>query len=93
MAAARRSITASASGSWRPMMAGTPGFRMPAFSAAMAARVSPRYASWSIETAVMQDEARLLDDVGGVEPPAQARLQQQPVGRHRRRRRGRRRRW
>ena len=42
ISAARRSITARAAGSWRPITAGTPALRMPAFSAAIAGSVSPR---------------------------------------------------
>ena len=39
-----RSTASSASGGSRPTKHGTPGFRIPAFSRAIAARLSPRYA-------------------------------------------------
>ena len=42
ISAARASITASASGCCGPITAGTPGLRMPAFSPAISASVSPR---------------------------------------------------
>ena len=47
------SITASASGSWRPTTQPMPCLRMPAFSPAISGRVSPRYCWWSMETGVM----------------------------------------
>ena len=78
---ARASIAASASGGCRPTTQGTPGFRMPAFSPAISARVSPRYCWWSSETGVMAAEPRPRDDVGRVEPAAEADLEQGPVGR------------
>ena len=45
--AARAKSTANASGRCRAKTAGIPGFRIPAFSLAMASMVWPRYASWS----------------------------------------------
>ncbi len=41
-AAATPAITASASSGSAPTKQGTPGFKMPAFSRAMSARVGPR---------------------------------------------------
>ena len=52
MRSARASITASAASSCRLTTQGTPRLRMPAFSAAIAGRVSPRNSMWSIETGV-----------------------------------------
>ena len=65
----------------RPTTQGTPGFRMPAFSPAISARVSPRYCWWSSETGVMTRQPRPVDDVGRVEPAAEADLEQRAVGR------------
>ena len=46
---------------------------MPAFSAAIFARVSPRIGAWSMSNLVMMVSTG-LDDVGAVEPAAQAYL-------------------
>ena len=61
-------------------MHGTPGFRMPAFSPAIAASVLPRNETWSMEIGVIAVGQRLLDDIGRVEPAAKPGLQQQQIG-------------
>ncbi len=61
-------------------MQGTPGFRMPAFSPAISVKVSPRKDTWSIETGVIAVSSGLSDDIGRIEPSAEARLQQQKIG-------------
>ena len=62
-------------------MPGRPRFRMPAFSAAIPASVSPRNFSWSSVTEVMTAASGVVDDVGGVEPAAEPHLEQAEVGR------------
>ena len=52
-ARAARRMTSSASCSCRETTPATPGFRMPAFSPAILASVSPSLSAWSIETGVM----------------------------------------
>ena len=76
-----------ASAACGPTTQGTPRFRMPAFSPAISASVSPRYCWWSIETGVMTVSRGRVDDVGRVEPAAEADLEQRrsrPASRPRR---------
>ena len=65
----------------RAITAGTPRLRMPAFSAAIFSSVSPRNSAWSSETGVIDARQRMLDHIGGVEPPAEADFEQQHIGR------------
>ena len=73
-------MAAAASGGWCEMTAATPDLRMPAFSPAIWAMVSPSLSAWSSETGVMTRERRLGDDVGGVEAASETDLEDQGVG-------------
>ncbi len=64
------------------MTAWLPRFRMPAFSCAILAMVSPRYSTWSMLDRRDDAAQRMIDDVGGVEASAQPDFEQQIVGRH-----------
>ena len=86
------STTASASLGSAPTIAGTPGFRMPAFSAAIAARVSPRRSVCSSSMLVTQVTAGDAG-VGGVEATAEPHFEDRAVDAARRGRARRRPRW
>ena len=75
--AAARRRTSSTSGRWRKAMAGTPALKMPAFSAAMASSVSPRYSVWSRSMRVTAEAGR--DEVCGVEAAAEAGFEHGPA--------------
>ena len=70
---ATRLSTASTSGSCMTVTAGTPCLKIPAFSSAILASVLPSWAMWSL--LMLGDGGHFgLDDVGAVEPAAQAGL-------------------
>ena len=77
-AAAVAAMTASASGAWGAQMAMAPGLMTSAFSAAMAARVSPSVSVWSRPMGVMTANRR-GDGIDGVEAAAEADLQHRGV--------------
>ena len=78
--AARASITASASGCCGPTTAGTPGFRIPAFSPRSWPACRRDSSHGPSIPATIRHQARLGHHVGGVEPAAQPGLEQHPVG-------------
>ena len=73
-------MASPASGGWRETTAVTPRLRMPAFSPAISVTVAPSLSAWSSEIGVMTRERRLCHDVGGVEPAAEADLQENRIG-------------
>ena len=90
---ATRSISARASSGCAPMMAGTPFFRMPAFSWAMAVSVFAEILLVIIVNGGDDGERRLGNDIGCIEPAAEAHFKNEIVGRgsregEKRRRRG-----
>ena len=67
---ARSTITSQAAACCGPTTQGTPRLRMPAFSKAISARVSPRYCWWSMETGVMTvSRGRATTLVASSRPP------------------------
>ena len=66
----RRAHVGAASG---PRTRSSPGLAIPAFSRAIASSVVPRRSMWSSAMRVMAAAARRRDDVGRVEPSAEAR--------------------
>ena len=74
-------MAVKASSGWRAMTAGLPRLRMPAFSRAMPASDESEKLDM-VDRDRRDDRAKgMIDDVGGVEPPAEADLEQQVVGR------------
>ena len=77
---ARFSITRSASADCGAIAAGTPGFRMPAFSNAISPMVSPRKTMWSIDTGVITVAPGDGRTLVGIKTAAEAGFQQQQIG-------------
>jgi hypothetical protein len=72
-------MTVKASGACGPITAGTPGFRIPAFSKAISSMVPPR--NWTCRNRRDRGHAGLRDHVGRIEPAAESGFEQQDVGR------------
>ena len=85
MRAASASSTAATSAGCAPIATGTPGFMIPAFSAAIAASVSPSNLAMIERDRRDRARRRTLDHVGGVAAAAEPDLQHAQIGRRLRR--------